>query len=427
MALGNLAAKASNPRSGRSQGPRSSHVFGVVVGYSIKNDRGHQSTSTPEEDFMTVALYRDALGLQAGQKEDGELTTLVDIAIIPEKKGSGNYAPLSVLDLRKGRGNAKALAPGDIVAFKDVVPLAGQEGKYKARRGEAAIRGFNPDMHYAYSGALSVRRETYTDYQEGRRHKQNVVGLMTDYAMQVGTPEEMAEKVKEAFEISGSVLGATPQVVIRAIQHDGKDQVVHAVARELFLYADGVDLTPEESFANFASGKDNKDGVGIVGAMAENDPNVIFEVIPQFMVRTGTASLPSSRMQDAKQNGKYDEGMAFRYDDSVQFRILNAKGGFESSYMDADVILNRRPNEDPETKADRPWGRTFRTFVQTQRPYLPKMTQEEIVTPNIPPALAETLVKRGEERAREAAQARKAAETPEQPAQDDAAPTPGMG
>jgi len=424
MALENLSRRGGQ-RGGRGGG--SHNIFGVCTGYELQKPQKGVKMD-PALDFMRVTLMRDAGQLKAETNEQGELITSICVSLKPAEAG-GTYVPMSIRNMEEGRPPAQPLGENGIVSFKDVEPIPGRPGYFVARRVEAAVRKFDANLHFPYSGMVSVRKEIDDRVKKpDSLPYQNRVVSMTDYAQVFTDEQDLKKKVAESF-VTAKIHGASPQVIVRAIEMNEAGAFEYALSRELSLWDKDAraEITPEQAVERFISGADGKDGPDILGQFS--DPNVILEVIPQFMYRTGKASLPSSKMLD---NNNQPRVIApkdmWRYDDNVACRVLNEKGRIEAAYTLADIVMSRRVNKDPETMDVHEYSRTHSTFFQEQGRYQGRFRQEELVTPNLPETLVESLKARASEAAKAAIAADKANVTPEAEQEPEAeqSSAPGM-
>ncbi len=360
---------------------------------------------------MLVGLWRDAGPMKYAQSESGELQAIMRVSLKTKPVDPDGYNTLSIAEMKKGRPPAATpLRIGSFVAFRDVEPVPGEPGNFRADRVDAAVRDFNPDLHHVHSGMVSVSNEYKPKGSENSSQWRRV--LLTDQAQVfncVDLPEgadpahyvDLRTAAVEAFR-TANVLGASPQIVIRALQkNEETDAYEYALQRSIGLWdaENRVELTPEQAidrFIEFGNGKGDNECLNEVNT----SEHVMFEVIPQYMYRTGKASLPSSRRKVAKDKGRYEEKNEFRYDDSHACRILDEDGKFESGYIQADIAIGRREVEDPELKEQMPYTRPYSLFFREQRKGLGRFPLAEVITPNVEawsPALVESLNKRAYE------------------------------
>lgn len=449
MALEGHNRKAAGRGRPGGNGPSSFNVFGMVVGYEVQTPKRGEKID-PANDYMLVGLWRDAGPLKYAQSEDGQLQTVVRVSLKTKEANADGYQTLSIAEMKRGRPPAATpLAVGSFVAFRDVEAVPGETGKFRAERVDAAVRGFNADLHHVHSGMVSVKRE-WTNKRDGEDVRtQSREVLLTEQAQvfncidlpEGADPEQYVDFRTAAVNAfaAADVLGASAQVVIRGIQKDAvTGGYEYALERSISLWdpQNRVELTPGDAVERFINGEDGTDGHSILAEVGTSE-HVMFEVIPQYMYRTGKASLPSSRRKTAQDGGKYDPKFEFRYDDSLACRYVNAEGKFESGYIQADIAMGRREVEDEELKATMPYTRPYSLFFREQRKGLGRFPRAEVITPNLEawsPALVESLNKRAQDNRVAAIAAEKAQTSSNAPKKEEQAPeheepetAPGMG
>ena len=450
--LEGLTRRSTGGRGRTNSGtPRQFNGYGMVLGYELPYVKRGQAAD-PANDYMTIAVLRDTGPVQFAQDQDGVLLTHINVSLRPKDKVEEGYETLSIRDMQKGREPAvRPTEINDIVAFKDMEPVDGKPGYFTARRVDAAVRKFNAELNMPYSGLVSVRREGWNEGEGGKKsYYQNRVAAMTDYALTIEGVDDLRERGRQSLQVAESMHGASPQLIVRAIEWNDAGEFEYAISRDFGLWNrdERRTMSLEEAIERFISGEDGKEGPAILAEIEkamQKDPdtrNILFEVIPQFQFTTGGASLPSSKRAEAVKN-KRPSPPDWKIDDAHACRIIGEDGKFNAGYVMADVMLNRRKNDDPETSADRPWFKTHGIFFQEHRKYQPRFVTEEIITPNllaIPrdlgPTLVESLTKRGDERRKAFKEAdmaagakadEKAQDKAPEPAPEEEGAMPGMG
>lgn len=421
------SGRSGAPRSGNS---RTDHVFGQVVGYELKDPRGMKSDV---DDAMIVALYRPALGLSAEQAESGELLTHIKIALKPPQSSGSGYVPLTIADMKKGKGTAKPTNVGDFVQFKDVEKAG--EGLYRARRVEGAARNFDSGRHQILCGPVSVFREKeYKDRDGAPFNTQDGVAALTTASVPVATVEELRSAAAGALEYAAQFPETRSFFVLRVLEIEN-DKVVNAVERTgglAYVKETNSYLSVEESVDAFLERPNVKDEVVPLLEGAAPGAQLVFEVIPMVGFSIVGSSLPTKRklamMEKSKDKERgFSDADAWRWDDSVQFRFRNEENENEPGFADVDLILDRRHDTESNTVS-----RSYKIFLSKSHPYSGLFSRAELVTDYVKeafPKVAADLEARAQERAKAKALADKSdngKDADREPAHDDNA-VPGMG
>lgn len=413
----------SAPARGNRQGSGNSkdHVFGQVVGYELKDPRG---MSSDQDDVMVVALFRDALNLKAEHDQDGTLLTHIKVALKPQSS-SGSYVPMTIAEMKRGRGNAKETKPGDFVMFKDVE--AGSNGVYRARRVDGAVRGFDPERNAILSGPSTVYRERKIETPERTFYTQDGVTVLHEGGAGVDSVEMLAEALKGAIEYANSYPKVRPQFLFRVLEvQDNKVQdVIHRTGGLAWDATSKTTLGVDESVEQFLA----RDNVKEILPLLENPPEgsqLIFEVVPMVGFRITGDSLPSKRKvsyQDkADKAGKaLLESEAWKWDDSQNYRFRDEDGQWQSGFADTDVVLSRKIDSDSNEESS-----SYKIFLERSHVYGGLFLPGEVITTFLKeqyPEVAADLETRAQERAKARANANKA--EPAEP-QNDESYAPGM-
>jgi hypothetical protein len=394
---------------GGSVGGYGNHAFGSVAGYVINPAGGQKGDPT---DRIILDLQRPTLGFEASPAAP----VRIEVAIAPPKpKDAGKSKardPLGVTHVANGRGTAKPTKVGDFLMLKDIER---QGDHFVARRVEVAVRGFKELNHFVYSGLFSIRPETEKkDNQTGEiTYRQNRIGLLTDFADVVTSIDHLKERALQAFSDAANMHGSRAHFVLRGIQQNEQGKHHFSIAREIGLYDydKGIEYDPKDAIKRFVDGLDGQSGPKILAYLGGA---AMFEVIPQFRVNTGSASLPSAKRQAAEEKGPVSPADEWRFDEGVQQRFMEGDRQ-ETGYSMMDVVLQRLESR------DRPGEMTMThsIFSQPQRPTQSLFALKEVVTPNIlekMPDLAIDLVKRADARSKAVREAsKKAAQAPAQP------------
>ena len=405
-----LAGLARGGRGGGSAGGFGHHAFGSVAGYNIQ--QGSNQNRPDYKDQVIVDLQRPTLGFEASPENPVRIAVTIE-APKPAQGGKKARDPLAVIHLQKGRGTARETLVGDFLTLKDIKKTG--PDTYEARRAEVAVRSYDPEKHFVHSGLFSIRPEKERKGNDGQPYfAQARIGLLNQFADRVDSVDEFRERALQALADAAAVHGARPHFVLRGIQENAEGKHHFSIAREIGLYDYEArrEFTPDEAVERFISGDDNNHGPSILKYLGGE--GILFEVIPQFRVNTGNASLPSSRRQAAQDGGRYDETKDWMYDDGAAQRFLEGERQ-ETGYAMMDVVLQRLPSQERPGEM----GKTHTIFSQPQRPYQSLFKLSEVVTANLSERLAADLVRRGDERAKAVREASKAPK-PAAAAQDEA-------
>lgn len=418
--------KSTPSRGGgnRQGGNSRDHVFGQVVSYELKDPKGMNADA---DDVMVVALFRDALNLKAEQAEDGSLLTHIKVALKPAGPSSGSYVPMTIAEMKRGRGNAKETKPGDFVMFKDVE--AGSNGVYRARRVDGAVRGFDPDRNSILSGPSTVYRERKHDGKDGKTFFTQDAVTVLDAGTFVDSVDGLGEALRNALDYAASYPEVRPQFLFRILEvQDGKvNDVVHRAGGLAWDADNKVSLDGPTSVEQFLA----RDNIKEILPLLENPPEgaqLLFEVIPMVGYRITGDSLPSKRMLSYKEKADkagraLDASESWKWDDSQLFRFKDTDGQWVSGFADADVVLSRKIDSDTNESSS-----AYKIFLERSHVFGGLYLPGEVLTTNLKeafPDVAADLERRGQERAKARASASKGPAEAEPQADENA--VPGMG
>jgi hypothetical protein len=386
------------------------HAFGSVAGYVIQP--GSNTNKPNYDDMVIVDLQRPALGIEASPENPVRIN--VKIEAPKPSANSKARAPLAVFHVKNGRGTARETLVGDFLTLKDIKRTGADN--FTARRVEVAVRKYDQEKHFVHSGLFSIRPEKERKGNDGTPYfSQLRIGLLTQFADPVSSIDTFKERALQALADAGAVHGARPHFVLRGIQENENGKHHFSIAREVGLYDYEArrEFSPEEAVDRFISGEDNNHGPKILQYLGGE--GVLFEVIPQFRVNTGSASLPSAKKQAAIDGNRYDAAKDWMYDDGHAQRFLTAENRTETGYSMMDVVLQRLPNQDnPEVM-----GKTHTIFSQPQKKVLPLFSLAQVITPNLSASLAADCLRLANDRSKAVFEASKNPKAPSQEQDQD--------
>ena len=347
------------------------NVIYRTAGYAIADDR--QMKPDWRTDSVTGLLLRDACGLKAEFDREGQPVTAVEIMLRDPGASSGLHRRPEVLDIARGKGQARPMGVGSI---------GRAEGRYlrngivQARWISRLYPDYDPELHRPLIGVMaSVRPQGRRD-GEVTRFFQNRYVLALDRAAPFSGLDGFRRRVIEAMEGLADWPGV-PGFVLRGVDVESG----YAVAKEQFRGWNAAlrrPVSPRDTVARFLRDPDNAFWVKNLEAA---DANVLWEIVPAVRIETGAYSLPRARLDKARANGRdLDDADLFRYDDSTAYRYETG-GGLDYGFALSDVEVERKRTEQGFSK----WYSTG-TRPTVSRPALYR--QAEVVTPNLPEALA---------------------------------------
>ena len=379
----------------RDDGPLENVIY-RTAGYAIAD--GRQTKSDWRTDSVTGLLLRDACGLTAEFDRDGQPVTVIEIMLRDPSAFTGLHRRPEVLDIARGKGQARPMGVGSIGRAEGCFR---RNGIIQARWISRLYPDYDAELHRPLIGVVaSVRPQGRRDGEQPR-YFQNRYVLALDRAAPFSGLDGFRRRVVEAMEGLADWPGV-PGFVLRGVDIESG----YAVAKEQFRGWDAAlrrPVSPRDTVARFLRDPDNAFWVKNLEAA---DANVLWEIIPVTRIETGAYSLPRARLDKARANGRaLDDADLFRYDDSTAYRYETG-GGLDYGFALSDVEVERKRTEDGFSK----WYSTG-TRPTVNRPALYR--QAEVVTPNLPEALAARFAEAAAARGALRMSARRAARDPE--------------
>lgn len=376
--------KLSN--TGNNNVQRSSYITGELVRFELKDPK----KASPGEDFAVIRLRSQHDGFpDYTEDEDGAPTTEIKV-LLSKREVKGEFAPLQFFDLKRGKDLAKPCASGSVLLFDNCY--------YDARKGyavagwvRALTHGPENDTERAPTGFLmSVGKEYYEDDNGTRTYNQERYLSLEHEATAFSSMEQFKKAVAEALVPQPDIGGDRPAVWVRILNvNDPNDRATTHIRLRWKAGENGEDgrmMSPEESIEAWLNSPRNAAWVDNISQAGSADvKDYIFEVIPHFWWKTGEKSLPSKN--------KYNRNDA----DQFQYRLQDSEKTY-SGFALATMGLKRKitPAIDDEPERIGTWFAT--TTVRFNR-FDKNYSREELVTPNLPKAIAnlfhDNAIKRG--------------------------------
>jgi len=360
------------PARGNREGYSSTeNILFQVKGYHIE---GKQPS---EKDYIEAYLLHDTQKLTANFDEDGAPTTLVKIRY--GESNEKNQKRPSIIEYSRGRGNAKAMGEGSL-GIASTARVDRNTGDIVCNWLERFYPSVDPDLHYPLPNVVaSVRPEKGYDTQDGgKRYVQNRFVLSVENAQVFSGMADFKAKAAELIDSLAEEPGDRG-VVVRIVDSEtllaGGENGTASV--EFFARWDseaGARQSGAAAVEYWLSTAAERDLGGFVDIIDAADSSLIYELIPQIRIGTGTMSLPSTKAQDV--NGDLTDAQKYRIDDSMRFRTTNDSGDLTYGYTRSHVHVARMTSED-----NAPW---FSGGTHQTENYPVLLPQSEVITPNLP-------------------------------------------
>lgn len=408
-----LSATKSLQRGGRRDSTPMETVIYQTVEYHISDPKGMKPDS--KSDYIVGRLMRNALGLVAEFDENNNPLTEVKIMLRDAPEQTGTFKRPEVLDIKKGKGTSKAMPVNSVGAAESCFL---KNGVIQARWLSRHYPEYNPTFHFPLYGVMaSVRPQGKRETDDGVKYYQNRYVMAVEGARAfTGGVEGFKAAAIEAMRYITEDLQypGVPGFVLRAAETD----TGVAASKEFLRGYDREKQAPisaEETVERFLNPSPDDDFTNaLLGNLAEEAPNAYWEVIPMVRIDTGLFSLPASRVDNARSNGKeVSDTDLHRYTDASDYAYAS-DDRTEYAFVESDVQVERKPGDDGINH-----GKWYSTGTKPTKNKGLKFAQAEVLTPELPPELVTLFMENAAARASQTPGKAPAPETADQSFGDD--------
>lgn len=418
----------SSVKKGNFGGPRTPTEFLTfqVMGYHFVDSAAAPGKVKPHaDDYIEGGLLRDAFGLTAQFDENGLPLTMVKIKLRQPKEGDTSFdkrPPLA--DFRDGKGLGDAMGIKAIGSAENCY-LDQKTGFVVSRWVKRVFADFaeKEDQQWPITAAWASIVPEWTNKDDPSKKGQNRYIALADYAQRF----DGADATTAIADLRTKAIAAIAQLNendfpgVHGFKIRGVDERSDDFDRgdiDVFVRWDteaGAYASAEATVDAFLASDEGTKWAGIIGEYA-GVKGTLMEVIPMSKLGTGSASLPSSRLDYARQKQQSVANEA-RFDDSVMYRYIvkNDEGGVAKRYGFAmsDIYAMRGKDENGYGK----W------YSVGGRPIVnngPIFATDEVITENLSEAAKANFVASAKRRA-------EAEPAPTQEAEPEAAPAANYG
>lgn len=368
-------SKLSNLKSsggGNREFTGSENVVFQVKGYGIKDPK-----KPSDEDYIEGILIHDVGNVAAGVDAENNPNTVVKIRYARPVDEKSARRP-SVLEYQRGKGNAKPMLPENgALGMATRAYIDGKTGDLLV----SWLERWYPEvgeLHFPLPNVLASVRPEFSIKREGEpdRAAQNRYVVNPEAAEVFKGLDDFKKKAAAAIDNLGDNPGAHG-VIVRIVDLSDNS----SVSVEFFEGWDAENNKLRGGAAAVDYFLGNQENADWVEHITSADPDLLFEIIPQLRIGTGSMSLPSALISDKLSNGKeVTDADRIRFDDSIRYRVP-VQNRNEYGYAMSHVQVMRKSTE-PGT----PW---FSGGTNTLKASPVLYLREEILTPNLSPATAE--------------------------------------
>ena len=389
-----------------------------VVPFLVVDYKLHGQGKPHVDDYVVARLMRSACGIEATFDDASNPLTEVHVylepaAAPPPGKKSNKTRP-EIMDKKKGKPPI-----GKIVEQMGIMTLDG--AKVDAKRGSNALVGrwlntlstkYNPDLHFPWMGKLiAVQPEVRPDPTKDEQFEpyQSTIVYANDQAVPFTDLESFkAAAVQAIMDCGTEAESALPGRVGFTMRAVGRDEAGVLGAAESHWHSSWNKeqqrtLSPEEMVEAFLA---SSGGSGWAEAIAGGGADH-FEVMPSARLSTGSASLPTTRAENAaKEEQEVTKQMIEAEDDAhkiCRYPVTRAKQDgteYQSHAFGSiigDIYAERKAMDEPrdDGRQTASWYRTYagRAGKSSERRIYGK---GEFPSNALPPEYSEEFEKRGE-------------------------------